>query len=112
MKYICAECNCFIDGRLFRCADLNTCSYKCSYIIINRIKKTDPSLDQPSNWHFINNTGLNNDCGLEISNICISSNVKNEDTYIYDIKIDKKKIMNKICGYIIIFISIVSYTYY
>ena len=113
MKYTCAECNIIIDGTLFRCADLNTCSYKCSHSIINRIEKTDPLLAQPYNWNFINNSVLlkdnilNKDCGLDITNICISSDVTTEDIYVCDMKIDKKKIINRLCGYIIIFISII-----
>lgn len=118
MKYTCAECNCSIKGNIFRCADLNTCSYKCSYLVINRIKKVDPSLKEPSNWNFINNNVLlknnvlNNDCGLDLSNINISSPVIYEDIdIIYKFKIDKNKLINKICGYVIVLVGIISYVY-
>lgn len=120
MAYTCAQCNGYIVGNIFRCADLNTCSYNCSFKILKRIKEIDPSLIEPSNWGSINK--INDDeensgeLGMDINNISISLHSKKQDINIYDTeiynkKINKIKFFERVIGYFILFISTIRYNY-
>ena len=120
MSYTCAHCNGYIVGNIFRCADLNTCSYNCSFKILKRIKEIDPSLIEPSNWGSINKINHdeenNSELGMDINNICITLPSKKQDINIYGTetyykKINKIKLFERIIGYFILVISAIRYNY-